>query len=752
MARAFRSNNLFSRSPTLFRLRGYLGAVLLVGAAVLVSLLLRPLVGSTPFLFLWPAVILSAWWGGIGAGLLAAFLAVILRDLLDPSAGLSLSLTAVNLLQLTVLSLMAIAINWFQAIQQRQTATVRREREWLSTTLASIGDGVIATDAAGNILLMNPVAVQLTGWQQSEALGRGIAEVFNIVNEATGAPVKIPIMQALEQGTVVGLANHTVLISRTGRRMPISDSGSPIRDASGKIIGAILVFRDSTEQRESELALEASEARYRALVEQASDIIYTLDVSGNITSINQAAEEVLGYSHDELLHMSMRDVLRPDDLAQAQTMMQRKVVDRETTRYVMDLIRKDGQTRTLEFNSRLELRDGQPVGVQGIARDISARKIAEARNRRLQRFAADIAGATTTAQIAGVITGLVMETFSGNLSAVFCMAEDGKALERLGTVNVDPTIIQKWPNVPFDGTTPIADAVQQKRLISIETQEEYLRLYPNLEDNIRQGGIQSAVALPFWGSRDVIGGLYVSFKSPRRLSLDDTNYLFVLAQICGQAIERAQVNQQAQENAAIEERQRLARELHDAVTQALYSSTMIAQAALRLLERDPERARQQFEQVVALNQAATADMRTLLLELRPEAIVRTALPELLNQLVQAVGGRKSMKGTFNLGGELAELTADVHLTFYRIAQESLNNVVKHSQASAFDVSLTQRDNQLILEVKDNGQGFDLSQTSGGLGLGSMRERAEAIGAALEMTSAPGQGTTMRVTWQLPPRS
>jgi PAS domain S-box-containing protein len=739
-----------SRSLAGFQARGYLIAAALVSLAALGSILLRPVLGSVPFLLLWPAVVLSAWWGGIGAGLLASFLAVLARGTFDQSAGISLNTTTV--IQLGVFSSIAVVINWFQAAQRRQDIAIRQEREWLSTTLVSIGDGVIATDAAGSILLMNPVAVQLTGWQREEALGRGISEVFNIVNETTGAPVEIPIVQALERGTVVGLANHTVLISKTGKRLPISDSGSPIRDASGRIIGAILVFRDSSEQRQSELALEASEARYRALVEQASDIIYTLDVVGNITSINQAAEEVLGYSHDELMRMSMNDVLRQEDRAQAAEMMRRKIVDRAPTRYVMDLIRKDGQIRTLEFNSRLELRDGQPVGIQGIARDISARRIAEARNQRLQRFAADIAGATTIAQIAQVITSLVMETFNGHLSAVFCIAEDGRALERLGAVNVDHATIQKWPNVPFDGTTPIADAVQQKRLISIETQEDYLRLYPNLEANIRQGGIQSAVALPFWGTEDVTGGLYISFKTPRRLSLDDTNYLFVLAQICGQAIERAQMNQKAQENAAIEERQRLARELHDAVTQALYSSTMIAQAALRLLERDPERARQQFEQVMALNQAATADMRTLLLELRPEAIVRTALPELLNQLVQAVGGRRNMKGTFTPEGELAELTEDVHLTLYRIAQESLNNVVKHSQATSFDVALTRRDNQLILEVKDNGQGFDLGRISGGLGLGSMRERAEAIGASLEMASAPGQGTTMRVLWSFPPRS
>jgi PAS domain S-box-containing protein len=724
MAQVFRNEPGLSRLPSALqtsRLRGYLIAVALVGIAVLVSEWLKPLFGGVPFLLLWPAVVLSAWWGGFGAGLLASFLAVVARNYLDQSSGIAFTLTVTNTLQLGIFSVISIFINWFQATQRRQDAALRQEREWLSITLASIGDGVIATDAAGKILLMNLVAIQLTDWGRQEALGRDITEVFNIVNETTGEPVKIPIMQAIERGMVVGLANHTVLISRNGNRMPISDSGSPIRDAAGNIIGAILVFRDATEQRQAELALEASEAKYRALVEQASDVIFTLDMAGNITSINRAGEELLGYSQKELTHRSMLSLVRPEDRAQAEVMLRPNRVDHQPARYVLSLICKAGQIRTLEFNSRVEQQDGKAIGIHGVARDISARRVAEERNRSLQRFAVEIAGAATTGEIARVITSTAMEAIGGDLSAAFCISEDGKSLERLEYANVDPAIIRKWPTVPFDGTTPIADAIQQKRLIVIETQEEYVRQYPNLESSIRDYGVHGAICLPFWGSEDVIGGMYVSFKSPRKTTLEDQNFLFTLAQICGQAIERAQLTRKAQENAAIEERQRLARELHDAVTQALYSSTMIAQ-----------------------------DMRTLLLELRPEAIVRTAMPELLNQLVQAVSGRKNMKGTFTVEGDNIELTPEAHLAFYRIAQEGLNNVVKHRQATAFSVTLRRNERHLTLEVTDDGQGFDITQVPGGFGLGSMRERADGIGASLELVSRPQQGTTVRVRWSIPP--
>ena len=139
--------------------------------------------------------------------------------------------------------------------------------QWLNTTIRSIGDAVIACDADGKVEFMNVVAEQLTGWKEDEARGVTLHEVFPIFNEDTRASVENPVDKVRRMGTVVGLANHTFLVSKSGKEICIDDSGAPIRDSAGKMIGVVLVFRDITERRMSESALMRAE---KLLLQDAS--------------------------------------------------------------------------------------------------------------------------------------------------------------------------------------------------------------------------------------------------------------------------------------------------------------------------------------------------------------------------------------------------------------------------------------------------------------------------------------------------
>ena len=175
--------------------------------------------------------------------------------------------------------------NLYRAEQER-----RQVEEEIRAAFYSIGDGVISTDAAGRVTRMNPVAEQLTGWSEAEALGKPVEQVFHIVNEESRAKVENPVARVMRDGTIVNLANHTLLLARDGSERPIADSGAPICDEQGQITGVVLVFRDQTDERRAEESLRESEVRYRALFESSSDAVLIMaPPSWNFTSCNPAA-------------------------------------------------------------------------------------------------------------------------------------------------------------------------------------------------------------------------------------------------------------------------------------------------------------------------------------------------------------------------------------------------------------------------------------------------------------------------------
>lgn len=179
---------------------------------------------------------------------------------------------------------LAVALHRFRAERQRDELLerLRESRELLETTLRSIGDAVITTDSQARITFMNAVAEELTGWTLREAVARPLREAFAIVNENTRADVENPVEKALRAGTVVGLANHTVLVRRDGSEISIDDSAAPIRGPSGEVMGVVLVFRDVTSQREAERELRTTEERLSTVVRNAPLILFSLDAEGRI--------------------------------------------------------------------------------------------------------------------------------------------------------------------------------------------------------------------------------------------------------------------------------------------------------------------------------------------------------------------------------------------------------------------------------------------------------------------------------------
>lgn len=214
------------------------------------------------------------------------------------------------------------------------------------------------------------------------------------------------------------------------------------------------------------------------------------------------------------------------------------------------------------------------------------------------------------------------------------------------------------------------------------------------------------------------------------------------------AIERHRIDVAEAELAAIKERQRLARELHDSVSQTLFTANVMAESALRQWDLNPQKARTLVEEVQHLTSSATAEMRILLLELRPVSLTQIDFQQLVEQLIQAQRAKHHVHATFNCD-TVPELSPDVQIALYRIIQEALNNMIKHSRATSCEVEVNCNDSCIDIIIRDNGRGFDVAEASPtSFGLSIMHERAEAIGAQFHIQSSPGEGTVIRVIWRL----
>ncbi len=241
----------------------------------------------------------------------------------------------------------------FQNVQQARFINAKKaaeealleSEERFRTILYSIGDGVITTDTKGSVKLMNPVAEQLTGWMQADAAGKRLEKVFRIINEKTRIPVEIPVRKVLRKGVVVGMENHTLLVAKDGAERPVADSGAPIRNEKGEIIGVVLVFRDQTVERKAEKELKESEEKFRNFFEN-SPVGKSMTSADGSMKINKAFCEMLGYSEEELLNMTWKEITYPDDIHKSNKM-------------ISSLLQ--GEVKSIRFEKRYLHKNGEVV-------------------------------------------------------------------------------------------------------------------------------------------------------------------------------------------------------------------------------------------------------------------------------------------------------------------------------------------------------------------------------------------------------
>ncbi len=532
----------------------------------------------------------------------------------------------------------------------------------------------------------------------------------------------------------------------------------------GRLIPAIERALRETEERRSrrqaEEALRASEERYRELIENANDIVFTTDLAGNFTSLNHAGEQISGYHHNDLRHMNMSQVLTPEGYDVAIQMIRQKLADNRPTRYEVTLIARDGHLVPLEISTRLICHDDVPVGVQGIARDITERLQAEEELRLRERKQAAVAElgqhALAIADLDALFqhtTEAVAETLQLEYSAVLELLPGGdRLLARAGTGWV-PKLVASRTVEAGPGSQAGYALISTSPIITDDLKMETRFTIPAV---LRDHGVISGISCIIHGRVQPFGVLSAFSRQHRAFTHDDTLFMQATANVLAAAIERRRLEDERERHdkelasrvlqAQEDERKRIARELHDETAQTL--SVLLAHLdllELRLGSHDPE-FREGFERVGALARRALDETRALSHDLRPAILddvgLVAALEWLIDDYEQTYGG---VLGLEINGTDESAQSPETEMALFRIAQESLSNCGKHAEADLIQMSLSFGQTFVRLTVQDNGRGFDPERVqrpsrTGRLGLYGMRERAGLLGGTVTIDTRPGAGT------------
>jgi PAS domain S-box-containing protein len=365
-----------------------LTAVVCLATALALRYALNETIGNAlPFVTVFGATAAAQWYGGRYAAISVALLGLAGCVLmLAPAEGRARVDEVGGALGIIAFLFTSAVIIAFGEVARSARVAAYHRSETLRVTLHSIGDAVITTDLRGLVTSLNGVAESLTGWTHAEAAGQPLDTIFRIVNEDTRQAVENPAAQALREGTVVGLANHTLLIRRDGSEHPIDDSAAPIRDTEGQVSGCVLVFRDVTVQRtiERERASQLRTARtLAAIVDSSDDAIIRKRLDGTIETWNAGAEKVFGYRVDDAIGKHISLVIPPDRLHEEEQIIATLKAGRRINHFETERVRADGARIWVSLTiSPITDETGTVVAASKIVRDVTPRVHAEAERER----------------------------------------------------------------------------------------------------------------------------------------------------------------------------------------------------------------------------------------------------------------------------------------------------------------------------------------------------------------------------------
>jgi len=534
--------------------------------------------------------------------------------------------------------------------------------------------------------------------------------------------------------------------------------------------------------RKHSLAVEKEDPYRRIFAADDDGLIITDLETGRVVEANPSACMLHGCTHAEFIGLLPAAFIHPDSL---DTFMNYIQAFRSGNIFDINLLhmRRDGTTFLAEWRVTAFTYRDRPC-LLGSIRDISQRIQAEQRLHR--RVKARTREQSTLLEISHTLASslelqpqLILDQLSGIIeymhAVLFGLTDHTlTALAVKGPQHLEQAapfqVCLEGPETLetlFNGHQPIRIA----DIRSADPAAEFLRSLLNGNAAMLLKGVRSWMWVPLAVKGRIIGGLGVAHARRKYFTAHHAALALSMADQVAITMVNAELYENARTLAVLQERQRLAQNLHDAVNQSLFTAGLIAEVLPRLWERDPVEARLSLEDLRRLTRGALAEMRALLAELRPSVLTDSSLGDLLRQLANAFTGRTNVPVSLNIGGEHI-LPAEIQVVLYRICQEAFNNIAKYAGASQVEINLQyasgagkvplpvdQADtpqeitaSSVEMCIRDDGQGFDVGvqHLPGHYGLEMMRERAEAVGAQLTIASRPGHGTEITINWQSKP--
>ncbi|CAN5860186.1 hypothetical protein BH10CHL1_BH10CHL1_47040 [soil metagenome] len=499
-----------------------------------------------------------------------------------------------------------------------------------------------------------------------------------------------------------------------------------------------------------------NQERLQLLLEAAPIAIVTVDRKGRILYVNTKLEELFGYQRAELLGEQV-EMLMPTRFRTTHTRHRFSYTDNPHIRPMgsgMDLAgqHKNGVEFPIEAGLSYINVGNEMVVISSIT-DISRRKENEALlERRVDERTHELQRRRQVAD--GLRDILTILNSNRSLSTILeHIAQQANWLlnaEASAIYHIDPHATQ--PVLQASVGFSVGEASQIDVMLDTDAfRQAILDEQPIIKTEIEspdnpKHGYHVQLTVPIRAKDEIYGGLVLFYRDPHAFSSEDIKVAITVGEQTALAIENARLRTQVEQAAVAAERGRLARDLHDSVTQTLFSASLIAEALPRLWERNSEEGRRRLGELRELTRGALAEMRTLLLELRPATLTEVDLNDLLRLLTEAITARARIPVTLQINGDQG-IPPDVKIATYRVAQEALNNVAKHARASSASVTLNRFSTALDLMIVDDGYGFLYDKIAPDhLGLSIMRERADSIGATLTIQSQPEQGTVVTLHW------